>query len=96
VLDMALAAGSDSSHFGGGLSIIEITATLYGKIMRIDKDNPQWIERDRFILSKGHGCLGYYTALAEVGYISEYGHQFFQNLIVLLLQQVFYFHHLNF
>ena len=71
VLDMALAAGSDSSHFGGGLSIIEITATLYGKIMRIDRDNPQWIERDRFILSKGHGCLGYYTALAEVGYISE-------------------------
>ena len=71
VLDMALAAGSDSSHFGGGLSIIEITATLYGKIMKIDRDNPQWIERDRFILSKGHGCLGYYTALAEVGYISE-------------------------
>ena len=45
VLDMALAAGTDSSHFGGGLSIIEITATLYGKIMRTDKDNPQWIER---------------------------------------------------
>ena len=71
VLDMALAAGADSSHFGGGLSIIEITATLYGEIMRIDKNNPTWVDRDRFILSKGHGCLGYYTALAEVGYISE-------------------------
>ena len=71
VLDMALAAGADSSHFGGGLSIIEITATLYGGIMRIDKNNPMWVERDRFILSKGHGCLGYYTALAEVGYISK-------------------------
>jgi len=71
VLDMALAAGSDSSHFGGGLSIIEITATLYGKIMKIDRDNPQWVERDRFILSKGHGCLGYYTALSEISYIHE-------------------------
>jgi len=71
VLKMSLAAGSDSSHFGGGLSIIEIIATLYGSIMQIDKNNPQWTERDRFILSKGHGCLGYYAALAEVGYISE-------------------------
>lgn len=67
VLDMALTAGAGSSHFGGGLSIIEITATLYGAIMRLDKNNPEWSERDRFILSKGHGVLGYYTALAEVG-----------------------------
>ena len=78
VLDMALNAGADSSHFGGGLSIIEITATLYGKIMKIDRDNPLWIERDKFILSKGHGCLGYYTALAEVGYISEDDLLFFE------------------
>ena len=78
VLDMALSAGSDSSHFGGGLSIIEIVAILYGKIMNIDRNNPQWIERDRFILSKGHGCLGYYTALAEVGYISEDDLLFFE------------------
>jgi len=68
-LDMALAAGANSSHFGSGLSIIEITATLYGAIMRYDRDNPQWSERDRFILSKGHGVLGYYTALAEAGFV---------------------------
>ena len=71
VLDMALTAGASSSHFGGGLSIIDITATLYGQIMNLDPKNPEWIERDRFILSKGHGVLGYYTALSEIGYISE-------------------------
>lgn len=68
-LDMALAAGANSSHFGSGLSIIEITAVLYGAIMKYDKNNPEWSERDRFILSKGHGVLGYYTALVEAGFI---------------------------
>lgn len=68
-LDMALAAGANSSHFGSGLSIIEITATLFGAIMRYDRGNPLWSGRDRFILSKGHGVLGYYTALAEAGFV---------------------------
>jgi len=70
VLETSLAAGASSSHLGGGLSIVDITATLYGAIMKFDKDNPLWSERDRFILSKGHGCLGYYTALVEAGFIS--------------------------
>lgn len=68
-LDMALAAGADSSHFGGGLSTIDITATLYGAIMRYNPNDPQWSDRDRFILSKGHGVLGYYTALVEAGFV---------------------------
>ena len=71
VLDMALAAGASSSHFGGGLSIIEITATLFGEVMNYDRDKPEWSERDRFILSKGHGCVGYYTALLEAGFITK-------------------------
>jgi transketolase len=71
LLDMSLAAGASSSHFGGGLSIIEITATLYGAIMKYDCTNPTWSERDRFILSKGHGCLGYYVALAEAGFLTR-------------------------
>jgi transketolase len=70
-LDMALTAGTSISHFGGGLSIVDITATLYGAIMKLDPKNPKWENRDRFILSKGHGVLGYYTALSEIGYISE-------------------------
>ena len=71
VLDMALSVGGNSSHIGGGLSIIDITATLYGEIMRLDRQDPTWDGRDRFILSKGHGVLGYYTALAEVGFIDK-------------------------
>jgi len=69
ILDMALSAGASSSHFGGGLSIVEITATLYGAIMSYDPKKPEWSERDRFILSKGHGVLGYYTALVEAGLV---------------------------
>lgn len=71
LLDTALAAGASSSHFGGGLSIIDITATLYGAILKYDPKNPEWSERDRFILSKGHGVLGYYTALVEAGFIPK-------------------------
>ena len=71
LLDTALSAGASSSHFGGGLSIIDITATLYGGIMKYDAKNPEWSERDRFILSKGHGVLGYYTALVEAGFIPK-------------------------
>src|SRR5208337_280500 len=69
-LELALSAGNNGAHLGSGLSIIEIMAVLYGGIMKIDPKNPRWEERDRFILSKGHGTLGYYTALAEAGLIS--------------------------
>jgi transketolase len=67
-LQMALSAGANGSHIGGGLSIIEIMATLYGGILRLDPINPEWDDRDRFILSKGHGVLAYYPALAEAGF----------------------------
>ena len=71
ILEMAVAAGAGSAHFGGALSIAEIVATLFTYQMKIDKKNPKWEERDRFILSKGHACLAYYAALCEVGYISN-------------------------
>ena len=71
ILDMSLEAGTESSHFGGGLSIVDITATLYGGVMKYDPKKPEWEDRDRFILSKGHGVLGYYTALSEIGLISK-------------------------
>ncbi len=67
-LKMALSAGSNGAHLGGGLSMIEIMATLYGGVLRLDPKNPSWNDRDRFILSKGHGVLAYYTALAEAGF----------------------------
>ena len=71
ILEMALSAGASSAHFGGALSITEIVSTLFAYQMKIDKKNPNWEERDRFILSKGHACLAYYAALCEVGYISS-------------------------
>ena len=71
ILDMALSAGTSSSHFGGALSITDIIATLYSYQLKLDNSDPEWHDRDRFILSKGHACLAYYSALAEVGYISK-------------------------
>jgi len=71
ILEMAVTAGASSAHFGGALSITEIVSTLFAYQMKIDKKNPTWEKRDRFILSKGHACLAYYAALCEVGYISK-------------------------
>jgi transketolase len=65
---MALVAGSNGAHLGPGYSMAEIMATLYTGIIRHDPQNPVWPDRDIFILSKGHGVLGYYTILAECGY----------------------------
>ena len=58
ILEMAYLSGSSSTHFGGGLSIVDITATLYGSILNLNPKKPEDEVRDRFILSKGHGVLG--------------------------------------
>ena len=71
ILEMALVAGANSSHFGGALSIVEIISTLYSSQIKFDKFNPNWSDRDRFILSKGHACLAYYSALSQIGHISK-------------------------
>ncbi|TAH56501.1 MAG: transketolase [Sphaerochaeta sp.] len=55
-------------HIGGALSIAEVLALLYGKVMRIDPNNPQWEDRDFFILSKGHAGPALYATLALKGY----------------------------
>lgn len=68
------ACGKDGgAHFGPGPSCIEMTATLYLGVLCQDPVNPDWKDRDRFIMSKGHGVLGYSTALAEAGHFT---HQF--------------------
>jgi transketolase len=62
-------AAANSGHPGGSLSAVEIVTALYfGGILRHDPKRPQWPERDRFILSKGHGVPVLYAALAERGY----------------------------
>ncbi|QAV32925.1 transketolase [Fervidobacterium changbaicum] len=55
-------------HVGGSLSIAEVLAVLYYKVMRIDPKNPKWDERDRFVLSKGHAGPALYSVLADLGY----------------------------
>ena len=70
ILEMAFSAGASSSHLGGALSIVEIVAVLFSYKMKLN-ENPEWNERDRFILSKGHACLAYYAALCEKGYINK-------------------------
>jgi transketolase len=63
-------ARAASGHPGGSLSAVEIVTALYfGGILRYDPARPDWPDRDRFILSKGHGVPVLYAALAEAGYL---------------------------
>ena len=59
---------ASSGHPGGALSIADILSYLYFHEMRIDPKNPQWEDRDRFVLSKGHTCPALYATLAERGF----------------------------
>jgi transketolase len=59
---------SGASHIGSSYSMAELLAVLYGNVLRVDPSRPDWPERDRFILSKGHGCAGLYAVLAERGF----------------------------
>lgn len=60
-----------STHLGGGLSLMEMLAVLYGGVMNCADLSLPYAERDKFILSKGHGVLGLYAALAEFGVLSD-------------------------
>lgn len=60
-----------ASHIASALSIIDIMAVLYGDVMHFKFDQPYALERDRFILSKGHACVAVYATLAEVGIINH-------------------------
>jgi len=66
IIQMIGTAGS--GHPGGSLSAVEIVVQLYFDFMRIDPKKPKWRDRDRFILSKGHGCPVLYAAMAEAGF----------------------------
>jgi len=55
-------------HPGGSLSEADILTALYFHVMRIDPQRPDWPDRDRFVLSKGHGAAGLYATLAERGF----------------------------
>lgn len=58
-------------HLGGSFSIVELFAVLYGKQLRINPQEPQWADRDRLVLSKGHAGAALYSALANTGYFDR-------------------------
>ncbi|MEE9165646.1 MAG: transketolase, partial [Nitrospinota bacterium] len=68
ILKMLTEAGS--GHAGGSLSAVEILTTLYFSKMRHNPKNPYWEDRDKFVLSKGHGAPVLYAVLGLSGYFS--------------------------
>ena len=65
-LDTTFWAGS--AHIGGGMSVMDMLTILYYKYMKIDVANPNWEDRDRLILSKGHAGVAYASVLCELGF----------------------------
>ncbi|HLL53245.1 MAG TPA: transketolase [Myxococcaceae bacterium] len=66
IIEMISKAGS--GHPGGSLSVIDLVTTLYFSRMKHDPKRPDWPERDRFVLSKGHAVPALYAVMAEAGY----------------------------
>ena len=62
---------SRRGHVGSAFSCIEILRVLYDDVLRFDAINPKWPNRDRCILSKGHGCLALYAILADKGFFPQ-------------------------
>jgi transketolase len=60
--------GGRRGHVGSALSLVEIVRVLYDDVLRVRPSEPGWSERDRCILSKGHGCLALYAVLADKGF----------------------------
>ena len=56
------------THIGGAFSQNDMLTAIYYKYLRFDPKNPGWADRDRFILSKGHGGVGHAAALGDVGF----------------------------
>ncbi len=71
---------ANSSHVGSSLSMAELLAVLYSSVLRVRSNEPQWPDRDRFVLSKGHACAGLYAVLVERGFFPvEWLDTFYQN-----------------
>ena len=67
IIDVTSWAGG--AHLGGGLSVIDILTILYFKYLNIDTERPDWEDRDRLVLSKGHAAVAYVPVLARRGFI---------------------------
>jgi transketolase len=65
---LRLARIAGAGHYSSTFSAAELLAALYYRQLRIDPARPQWPDRDRFVLSKGHAAIGLYPVLADLGY----------------------------
>jgi transketolase len=63
--------GGRRGHLGSSMSMVEILRVLYDSFLHYRPDEPLWNDRDRFILSKGHGCLTLYAILADKGFFPK-------------------------
>ena len=68
---VGMISGAGQGHIGGDFSVTDILTALFSAVLRIDPTRPDWAERDRFILSKGHCSAALYATLAETGYFSR-------------------------
>lgn len=71
IIEMTYATGNLGAHLGGSLSIVEQLVALYMGTLHFRLKDPEWSERDRVILSKGHAALALYPALVQAGMLSE-------------------------
>src|SRR3989338_23011 len=71
ILSLQMICEAQSGHPGGSLSAADLIATLFFHTLAHDPKNPHWPDRDRFVLSKGHGVPVLYAALAKAGYFPE-------------------------
>ena len=69
IVDMVYKA--QSGHPGGSLSCIDILESLYRGVMRFDPENPDWDDRDRFIMSKGHASPAVYSILRDLDVLTD-------------------------
>jgi len=82
--NMFMAAGN--GHFGSCFSCAEILSALYFSVMRVDVERPQWDNRDRFVMSKGHAAPALYSALIRRGFMpEEWVHEFESSVGVKLM-----------
>ena len=83
-LSLEMVHNSNASHIGSALSMVDILSVLYNSILNYDSNNPNWEERDKLILSKGHSCVSLYAVLGLKNFFDflEHSEVFIQDIWV--------------